>query len=206
MPRSRLVLAFAAVILAVSAGLLAAGLVRSFAPRAVPVASSSRPPAIGGPFTLAATTGGTVSDKTYRGEWKLIYFGYTFCPDACPTALTDISDALQKLGPDASQVQPLFITVDPKRDTLQVMTDYLKAFDHRIVGLTGTPEQIDRVAKMYHVYVSAQPGHGSDYLVDHSAYFYVMSPDGKFANVIASSLSGDEIAAKLRDVMAKPAS
>lgn len=206
MPRSKLVLVFAVVLLALSAGWLAIGLVRSFEPRARPAGSSSQAPPIGGPYALPATTGGTVTDQTYRGKWKLIYFGYTFCPDACPTALNNISEALKALGPAASRVQPLFITVDPKRDTLQVMTDYLKAFDPRIVGLTGTPEQISNVATAYHVYVAPEKKDGNDYLVDHSAYLYVMTPTGTFVNVLDSTLSGEEMAAKLREVMGNVAS
>jgi protein SCO1/2 len=90
--------------------------------------------AIGGPFTLVATNGQAVSDLTYRGKWVLLYFGYTYCPDACPTALNNISVALEKLGSDASKLQPLFITVDPNRDTREVMAEYLKSFDSRILA------------------------------------------------------------------------
>ena len=93
---------------------------------------------IGGPFTLKTTVGTTVTDETYRGKWVAIFFGYTFCPDACPTALSNMSGALKKLGKDAEKIQPLFITVDPDRDTSQVMSAFLDAFDHRIVGLLGT--------------------------------------------------------------------
>jgi protein SCO1/2 len=150
--------------------------------------------AIGGPFTLVDTTGKTVTDQTYRGKWLLIYFGYTFCPDACPTALTNMGVALEKLGSTAASVQPLFITVDPKRDTVQVMADYLKSFDPRIAGLTGTQAQIDTVAKAYRVYVAAQNAKGGDYLVDHSAYLYLMDPQGRFVNVVSGSASGDEMA------------
>ncbi|RXG91105.1 SCO family protein [Bradyrhizobium zhanjiangense] len=159
--------------------------------------------AIGGPFTLVTTDGKTVSDETYRGKWLLIYFGYTFCPDACPTALTNMSAALQKLGPNASELQPLFITVDPQRDTPVVMTDYLKSFDSRIVGLTGNQAQIDGVLKAYRVYAEAQKSEvdNADYPVSHSAYLYLMDPQGRFANVIQSSEGGEEIAAWLRKQM-----
>jgi cytochrome oxidase Cu insertion factor (SCO1/SenC/PrrC family) len=97
--------------------------------------------AIGGPFTLVATDGTAVTDASYRGKWMLIYFGYTFCPDACPAALANVSAALKMLGNEADKVQPLFITVDPKRDTRQVLGEYLKSFDPRIIGLTGSEEQ-----------------------------------------------------------------
>lgn len=157
---------------------------------------------IGGPFTLVDTRGKTVTDQTYRGKWMLIYFGYTFCPDACPTALNNISAALEKLGPEAEKIEPLFITVDPKRDTLQVMSNYLKSFDSRIVGLTGSKTQTDAAAHAYRVYVSAQQTDGDDYLVDHSAYIYVMDSRGKFVSVIPGDMAGDKMADQLRATMA----
>jgi protein SCO1/2 len=160
---------------------------------------------IGGPFTLVSTNGDTVTDRVYRGKWLLIFFGYTFCPDACPTALYNISVALEKLGPDASKLQPLFITADPQRDTHEVMAEYLKAFDPRIIGLTGTQAQIDSVAKEYRVYVAQETAEREgDYLVSHSAYTYLIDPQGKFVNVIAGSAAGEEIAAWLRKEMGQP--
>jgi protein SCO1/2 len=113
----------------------------------VPRIATSGVAAIGGPFTLVATNGENVSDQAYRGKWLLIFFGYTFCPDACPTALNNISLALERLGSDADKLRPLFITVDPQRDTREVLSDYLRSFDSRITGLTGTQNQIDRVVK-----------------------------------------------------------
>lgn len=158
---------------------------------------------IGGPFALISTHGENVTDQTYRGKWLLIYFGYTFCPDACPTALTNIGVALEKLGPDASKLQPLFITVDPQRDTRDVMANYLKSFDPRILGLTGTRDQIDSVVKEYRIYVASQKSStgGDEYLVSHSAYLYLMDPEGKFVNVIQGNEFGDDIAAWLRKEM-----
>lgn len=161
--------------------------------------------AIGGPFTLVSTNGGNVTDRTYRGKWLLIFFGYTFCPDVCPTTLNNISVALEKLGSDASKLQPLFVTVDPQRDTREVMAEYLKSFDSRIIGLTGPQDQVDRVVKEYRVYVAQQKSEteGDDnYLVSHSAYIYLMDPQGKFVNVIQGSQAGEEIAAWLRKQMA----
>lgn len=161
--------------------------------------------AIGGPFTLVSTNGENVTDQSYPGKWLLIFFGYTFCPDACPTALNNISVALEKLGSDASKLQPLFITVDPQRDTREVMSEYLKSFDSRIVGLTGTQAQIDSVVKEYRVYVAQQKSEssGDDYLVSHSAYTYLMDPHGKFVNVIQGSEDGETIAAWLRKEMTR---
>ena len=167
------------------------------------LAQSSRPAAtgIGGPFTLIDTNSKTVTDQTYRGKWMLIYFGYTNCPDACPLALHNISVALEKLGPKASVIQPLFITVDPNRDTPQAMADYLKNFDPRIAGLTGSPAQTDVVAKAYHVYVAPQKSDGNDYLIAHSAYIYLMDPQGNFVNIIDGSVPGNQMAAKLHQMM-----
>src|SRR6266478_4784151 len=170
----------------------------------VPRVATSGSAAIGGPFTLVSTNGDNVTDQTYRGKWLLIYFGYTFCPDACPTALNAMSGALDKLGADASKIQPLFITVDPKRDTPQVMADYLKSFDPRIIGLTGSQAQTDAAAKAYRVYVAPQKNGGDDYTVDHSAYFYLMDPQGKFVNVVAGDVPGDQMTDKLRKMMAHP--
>src|SRR5216684_1343283 len=122
----------------------------------VPRITTSGTATIGGPFTLVSTNGDNVTNQTYRGKWPLIFFGYTFCPDACPTTLNNMSVALEKLGRDANKLQPLFITVDPQRDTREVMTEYLKSFDSRILGLTGTQEQIDAMSKEFRVYVSPQ--------------------------------------------------
>jgi protein SCO1/2 len=160
-------------------------------------------PTVGGPFTLLSTNGETVTDQTFRGKWLLIFFGYTSCPDLCPTALTNVSVALEKFGGDAGQLQPLFVTVDPQRDTRDVMANYLKSFDSRIVGLTGTQAQIDSVIKTYRLYVALQKSDasGDDYLVEHSAYIYLMDPQGKFVNVIQGNEDGDVIAAWLRKEM-----
>ncbi|HUJ97393.1 MAG TPA: SCO family protein [Stellaceae bacterium] len=167
---------------------------------AAPVAPAA---AVGGPFTLTAADGATVTDESYRGKWLLVYFGYTFCPDACPTALTNISAALQQLGPLADRVQPLFITVDPHRDTPKVMADYVKAFDHRIVGLTGSTAAIAAVTKEYGVYVAPQRSEGDDYLVDHSSFIYLMNPDGKFVATLSGAATGAQLAARLQTLLSQ---
>lgn len=160
-------------------------------------------PLIGGPFTLTSADGRTVTDQTYRGKWMLVYFGYTNCPDACPTALNNMSITLQKLGSEADKLQPLFITVDPKRDTRQVMSAYLESFDPRIVGLVGTQTQTDSVAKTYRVYFEQRKDEGDNYLINHSAYFYLMDPDGKFVDVIEGATPGDQMADKLRQLISE---
>ncbi|NLS07513.1 SCO family protein [Rhizobium sp. P32RR-XVIII] len=158
---------------------------------------------VGGPFSLAAPDGGTVTEATFRGQWLLVFFGYTFCPDTCPMTLSQIAVALEKLGPDAQHVQPIFITVDPERDTPNAMGEYTKAIDKRIVGLSGTPEQTAAVSQAYGVYSERhRTGPGlNDYLIDHSTYIYIMSPDGKFVRGMSADTSADAIAAILRNLM-----
>jgi len=160
---------------------------------------------IGGPFTLSTPDGTTVTDQTYRGKWLLVYFGYTFCPNSCPTTLLEVATALKKLGPDAPQVQPLFITIDPQRDTPKVMQQYTRSFDPRIVGLSGTQQQIAAAAQEYGAYyVRHRTGPGTnDYVMDHSTYLYVMDPRGKFVRSFDTDTSGDRMADALRELMAQ---
>jgi protein SCO1 len=158
--------------------------------------------AIGGPFTLEATDDTAVTDASCRGKWMLIYFGYTLCPDACPKVLANMSAALKTLGNEANKVQPLFITVGPKRDIRLVLAGYLKSFDPRILGLTGSEEQTAAAAKAYRVYSGSSPGKAKDdYLVDHSSFVYLMDPMGKFAGVIRGETPGDQMAARLQKLM-----
>ena len=160
-------------------------------------------PAIGGPFTLVAEDGKTVTDEAFRGKWLLIYFGYTNCPDACPTTLSSIAEVLTRLGPLADKVQPLFISIDPNRDTPEVLGRYVKSFDPRIVGLTGTAEQIRAVAGEFGVYYAARKtGNGSnDYAMDHSGFIYVMNSQGQFAAAISSGQTPNALASRLRQLM-----
>ncbi|HEY0227156.1 MAG TPA: SCO family protein [Mycobacterium sp.] len=157
-------------------------------------------PSVGGPFSLENGDGKAVTDKDFRGHYMLVYFGYTFCPDVCPTTLNAVADALDKLGPKANAVQPLFITVDPKRDTPPVVKQYAAAFGPRIVGLTGSPEAVAKVAKEYRVYYAEhRTGPGpDDYSMDHSSILYLMGPDGSFIAPIRADQSGDEMAAAIR--------
>ena len=157
------------------------------------------PTALGGPFTLENGNGKTVTDRDFRGRYMLVYFGYPFCPDVCPTTLNAVADAMDKLGPKADRVQPVFITVDPKRDTPAVVKQYAAAFGSRIEGLTGTPEEIAKVAKEYRVYYAEhRTGPGpNDYTMDHSSILYLMGPDGRFIAPVRADQSGDEMAAVL---------
>jgi protein SCO1/2 len=171
-----------------------------------PLQTIAAPVTIGGPFILATTNGRLVTDKTYRGKWLLVYFGYTSCPSTCPATLLEISTALAMLGADAEKLQPLFITVDPQRDTAELLGEYLQSFDPRIVGLAGTPEQIAAAAKEYGVYYTPhRTGPGTkDYVIDHSSYLYLMGPSGTFVRGFESDTSGEYIADTVRQLMAKP--
>src|SRR3984957_12449011 len=167
--------------------------------------SGSQPAAltVGGPFSLIDGDGKPVTDQTWRGKYMLVYFGYTYCPDVCPTTLTSVAAALDKLGPKADQIQPLFITVDPKRDTPAVVKQYAAAFSPRLIGLTGTPEQIAVAAKEYRVYYAEhRTGPGpDDYSMDHSSILYLMGPDGKFIAPIRADESGAQMATDLAKLM-----
>jgi protein SCO1/2 len=158
---------------------------------------------LGGPFTLQDGNGTTVTDRDFRGKYMLVYFGYTFCPDVCPTTLSEVADALDRLGPKAERLQAVFITVDPKRDTPAVMKQYVAAFGPRLLGLTGTPEQIAQVAKEYRVYYAEhRTGPGpDDYSMDHSSILYLMGPDGRFIAPIRPDETGAEMAADLGKLM-----
>jgi protein SCO1/2 len=131
-------------------------------------------------FSLTDSQGRPVTDQTYRGKWMLVYFGYTYCPDVCPAMLQTISDVLDQLGDQAAQIVPIFITVDPERDTPVVIGGYVSLFDQRFIGLTGTPRQVADVEATYRVYarrVNSPKGDG--YMIDHSSYLYLQGPDGK---------------------------
>jgi len=158
-------------------------------------------PSIGGSFELIdASTGRQVTDRDFRGKWLLVFFGYTHCPDFCPTTLSDIADTMAMLGTLADQVQPLFITVDPKRDTPQALNEYAGAFDPRIHGLTGTPDQIAVAAKAYGVYY-AKREIGDDYYIDHAAATYVMRPDGSYQTSFLSTDGPEEMTKRLRQLL-----
>jgi len=134
-------------------------------------------------FTLAMLDGRTVSDESFRGKWLVIYFGYTSCPDVCPTTLTSIGKALDALGALAEQVQPLFITIDLVRDKPRVMSAYLRGFDPRIIGLYGTPDQLEDTKKQFHVHDEFHRLDNGSYGVDHTGFIYLLGPAGEFAKL-----------------------
>ena len=164
--------------------------------------ASDAPPSIGGPFTLTDGAGHPVTDRTFRGKWMLVYFGYTHCPDACPTALNDIANALDQMGAARREVAPLFITVDPERDTPKVMAEYAGAFSSQIVGLTGTAQQVADVEKEYKVYAARHPEKDGDYEMDHSDIIYLMNPQGKFVAIFNGGTSPADMTKRLQAAVA----
>ena len=153
-------------------------------------------------FALAAADGSAVTERTYRGKWLIVYFGYTFCPDVCPTTLMEIAGALQKLGPRVETVQALFVTVDPKRDTPEILSEYTKSFDPRIIGLTGVPAQIAAAAKSFKVFYERRDTDDGGYVYDHTTLIYLVDPDGNFVSALAGSADAQQIADALAATMA----
>jgi protein SCO1/2 len=155
---------------------------------------------IGGPFNLIDHNGQIVTEKSYPGKYLLVFFGYTFCPDVCPTALTNISNTLDLLGDSAAKVMPLFITVDPLRDTPAHLKEYVSYFHPKLVALTGTEEQIKAVTKAYRVYFAksqANEDDKEDYLMDHSSITYLIGPDGNFVEHFSHGMEPEKIAERL---------
>jgi protein SCO1 len=151
---------------------------------------------IGGQFTLVDQDGHTATDAQFRGKWLLVYFGYTHCPDACPTALTNVADALDKIGPEKRQkVQAIFITVDPERDTPAVMKDYVNAFEGaNIIGLTGTAEQIGVAEADYRIQARRYNFPGGEYAMSHAATIDIMDPEGHFVAMAYPDRVGEHLA------------
>jgi protein SCO1/2 len=156
---------------------------------------------IGGPFTLIGHDGKPVTDQAFRGKYMLVFFGFTHCPDICPAELQVMSAALDELGPKANDVIPIFITLDPERDTPQVVTDYVRNFGQRFVGLTGSPEQVAAAAKAYRVTYSKFQEEGAkpdDYTIDHVALVYLMGKDGEYLANFAYGTPAAKMAEALR--------
>jgi|SRR5688572_14814009 protein SCO1/2 len=154
--------------------------------------------AIGGPFKLIDQNGQVATDQDMKGRPFLVFFGFTHCPDVCPTALFEVSQILRALGPDADRTRALFITVDPERDTPAVIKDYLSSFDPHLTGLTGDPAAIAAVAKAYRVYFKKVPIDNGGYTMDHTAIVYLMDKDGRFVSPFSLKRTTEAAAAELR--------
>lgn len=154
---------------------------------------------VGGPYTLTDQTGRTVTEETFEGTWQVVFFGYTYCPDVCPTNLATVSTALDALGPLADRVTPIFISVDPERDTVQQLASYHEYFHPSFSMLTGTPEQIAEVAREFRVYYAkAESDEASDYLMDHSSITYLLNPDGDYVTHFSHGTDPEQMAETLR--------
>jgi protein SCO1/2 len=154
--------------------------------------------AIGGPFRLTDQNGRTVTNEDLKGHPSLVFFGFTNCPEVCPTALFDISEVLNKLGSDADKVNALFVTVDPERDTPEKLKDYLSSFNPRLIGLGGDPAALAAVAKAYRVYYKKVPQDGGGYTMDHTAIVYLMDKQGAFVAPFSLKRRPEDSAADLR--------
>ncbi|MBX3519608.1 MAG: SCO family protein [Xanthobacteraceae bacterium] len=179
--------AFAAGALALTAGIFVFG-----------PSEQTRPSSVGGPFQLVDQNGKTVTDADFRGKPFLVFFGFTHCPDICPTTLFEVSEVFNRLGADAEKVSAIFITVDPERDTPEKLKLYLSSFHPRIFGLSGTNEQIEAVKKAYYVYAKRVPLEGGGYTMDHTAIVYLMDKNGKFIAPFNLKRDADAAAADLK--------
>jgi protein SCO1/2 len=157
--------------------------------------------AIGGPFSLIDQNGKPVTDQDMRGRPYLVFFGYTHCPDICPTTLFELSEVLRALGKDADKTGAIFISIDPERDTPAAMKDYLSSFDPHLVGATGDVKAIEQAEKAYRVYAKKVPGEKGDYSMDHTALVYLMDKQGRFVAPFKLSGKPEDAAAELRRYM-----
>ena len=159
---------------------------------------TTKPSAVGGPFHLVDQNGRAVTDADFKGRTLIVFFGFTHCPDICPTTLFEISEVLKRLGPDADQTAALFVSVDPERDTPEKLKDYLSSFHPRIFGLSGTPAEIEAVKRAYRVYAKKVPLAGGDYTMDHTAVIYLMDKQGRFVAPFNLKRTAEEAAADLK--------
>ena len=193
-PRHRLLLIAACVL-----GLLVLG---GIAMRVGLFSAPATAEVVGGPFQLVDQTGRPVDEKVLKGQWSVVFFGYTYCPDVCPATMQALKAATDQLGPKAKDLRIVFISVDPRRDNPATMRDWLDAqgLPQGTLGLTGTPEQVAAAARAYRVVYQTQ-GEGTDYQVNHSTAAYLMTPRGRFARVLAYGLTPDQMADQIRRAM-----
>ena len=173
---------------------------RNAAPTPAPVTAASL--TFGGPFSLVDHTGRNVTDRDFHGFFTLVFFGFTMCPDICPTTLQSIASVLQLLGDDGARILPLFVTVDPERDTPATLAGYVTLFDPSIVGLTGTPEQVAQIARAYRVHYRKADDSSAGYLMEHTAVMFLMAPDGKYLSHIPPDMPPKRVAETIRQHMA----
>lgn len=158
---------------------------------------AARTSSVGGPFTLVNQDGRTVTERDFSGAPHLVFFGFTHCPDICPTTLQQVGDVLQALGPKGKDLKVAFVTVDPERDRPETLKEYLSSFDPRIVGLTGTPDQVAAAVKAYRAYAQKVPGKDGEYIMNHTAMVYVMDARNDFVGALNLTRPPQEAAAEL---------
>ncbi len=182
---------------------LALGTYALMASKVIPLGSGVA--LVGGPFTMVNQKGETVSDKTYLGKPMLLFFGFTFCPDVCPTELQVMAAALTELGASGADIQPIFVSIDPERDSPEVMAAYVSNFGERFTGLTGTPKQVAEMAQVYRVFYAKQENQADpkNYQMDHSAIIYLMGADGKFLKHFSYSTDAKALAEGLKQALAR---
>jgi cytochrome oxidase Cu insertion factor (SCO1/SenC/PrrC family) len=198
MPR-RAVLIFAAAVLLIAAGL--GGF--AYMSRQLAESGGTGVALVGGPFSLTDQNGRRVSEKDFLGRHMLVFFGFTYCPDICPTELQVMTAALDAMGPEGEKIQPVFVSIDPERDTPEVLKSYVENFGPRLIGLTGTPEEIAAVAKAYRVYYAKAGDQSSpdSYLMDHSSIIYLMGPDGRFVKHFPFTTDVAKLTAELKEAL-----
>jgi protein SCO1/2 len=193
-PAVRLILVAAAFAVGLASVLAVVLLVAGRVPAPITTTAS----AVGGPFRLVDQNGEPRTEEDLKGHPFLVFFGFTHCPDVCPTTLFEVSEVLRNLGPDAGRARALFVTVDPERDTPEKLKGYLSSFDPHLIGLTGEPDAIERVLKAYRVYYKKVPTEGGGYTMDHTALVYLMDKQGRFVAPFNLKRRPEESAADLR--------
>ena len=177
------------------------------APGGIPSAGGLQLPqgmVLGGPFSLVDQTGRAVNERDFAGQWMLLYFGYSYCPDICPTELGTIAAAIDSLGTQGEKILPVMVTIDPQRDTPAQLADYVSRFHPRMRGLTGTAEQVAEAARRYRVYYArVNRAEAGEYLMDHSSFVYLVGPDGRVRSLFRPEASPDDIAAVVRVQLAR---
>ncbi len=158
---------------------------------------------VGGPFTMLNQKGETVTEKNFVGKYMLVFFGYTYCPDVCPTTLQVMGKALDKIGAKAAKITPVFVSIDPGRDDVATMKNYVEAVDPRLTGLTGSPQQVSAMSGAYRVYYAKveDAKRPADYLMDHSSLIFLMAPDGAYLKHFNYDVTSDDLAAALDDMV-----
>jgi len=197
-PRFALMAAALAGFLILAAGVL---LVLVFRDTPKGVAGGVLASAIGGPFRLVDQNGNAFTEAALQGKWHLVFFGYTHCPDTCPTTLNELALALDKLGAKKRQVDIVFVSVDPERDTPELMKSYVASFDAPIVALTGSADEVKQAAKAFRVFYAKHPRSDGGYDMDHSAVIYIMDPQGRFTATLTPDIPADAVAQRLEKLL-----